>query len=181
MQQKEKKDEEENLIIKIKKRKPIITLKSNKKMRLKELKKMIAEEYGRYLKEQEDVAVDVQPDVDVDAMGPEMDDEMGEDPEATLRIIYDMLQDYFEGDEEMDDVEGGEMPMDDVEGGEAPEAELEEWNGKNDKKATTTHSGKYGAAGYKNFAKSSGHTGYGDGGSLNEVKRMQKLANIVKG
>ena len=65
-------------------------------MRLKELKKMIAEEYSRYLKEQEDVAVDVQPDVDVDAMGPEMGDEMGEDdPEATLRIIYDMLADYF--------------------------------------------------------------------------------------
>ena len=153
-------------------------------MRLKELKKMIAEEYGRYLKEQEDVAVDVQPDVDVDAMGPEMGDEMGdempEDPETTLRTIYDMLADYFEGeDEEVEDL-GDEMPMDDVEGGEAPEAELEEWNGKNDKKATTTHSGKYGAAGYKNFAKSSGHTGYGDGGSLNEVKRMQRLANIIK-
>ena len=150
-------------------------------MNLKELKGMIAEEYGRYLKEQEDVAVDVQPDVDVDAMGPEMGDEMGADPEATLRTIYDMLSDYFEGDEEMDDVEGEEMPMDDVEGGEAPEADLEEWNGKNDKKATTTRAGKYGAAGYKNFSKSSGHTGFGDAGSLNEVKRMQKLANIVKG
>jgi hypothetical protein len=154
-------------------------------MNLKELKGMIAEEYGRYLKEQEDVAVDVQPDVDVDAMGPEMGDEMGdemgEDPEATLRTIYDMLKDYFEGEEEMDDVEGGEMPMDDVEGGEAPEAELEEWRGKNDKKATTTKAGKYGAAGYKNFSKSSGHTGFGDASSLNEVKRMQKLANIVKG
>jgi len=151
-------------------------------MNLKELKGMIAEEYSRYLKEQEDVAVDVQPD-DVDAMGPEMGDEMGEDAEATLRTIYDMLSDYFEGgEEEMGDVEGGEEPMDDVEGEEAPEADLEEWNGKNDKKATTTKSGQFGAGGYKKFSKSSGHTGFGDkGGSLNEVKRMQKLANIIKG
>tara|TARA_R110000822_G_scaffold203792_1_gene340641 strand:- start:238 stop:696 length:459 start_codon:yes stop_codon:yes gene_type:complete len=152
-------------------------------MRLKELKTMIAEEYGRYLREQEDVAVDVQPDVDVDAMPDDMGDEMGEDAEATLRTIYDMLSDYFEGgEEEMGDVEGGEEPMDDVEGEEAPEADLEEWNGKNDKKATTTKSGQFGAAGYKKFSKSSGHTGFGDkGGSLNEVKRMQKLANIIKG
>ncbi len=151
-------------------------------MNLKELKGMIAEEYSRYLKEQEDVAVDVQPD-DVDAMGPEMGGEEGEDPEATLRTIYDMLSDYFEGgEEEMGDVEGGEEPMDDVEGEEAPEADLEEWNGKNDKKATTTKSGQFGAGGYKKFSKSSGHTGFGDkGGSLNEVKRMQKLANIIKG
>ena len=148
-------------------------------MNLKELKGMIAEEYGRYLKEQEDVAVDVQPDVDVDAMGPEMGDEMGEDPEATLRIIYDMLQDYFEGDEEVGDMED-EMPMGDVEP-VAPEAELEEWNGKNDKKATTTKSGQYGAAGYKTFSKTSGHTGFGDSKALQEMKRMQKLANIIKG
>ena len=154
-------------------------------MRLNELKKMIADEYGRYLKEQEDVAVDVQPDVDVDAMGPEMGDEMGdempEDPETTLRTIYDMLADYFEGGDEEVDGMGDEMPMDDVEGGEAPEAELEEWNGKNDKKATTTKSGQYGAAGYKKFSKSSGHTGFGDSKALQEMKRMQKLANIIKG
>ena len=55
-------------------------------MNLKELKGMIAEEYSRYLKEQEDVAVDVNPDTDVDAMG----DDEGEDPEATLKTIYDM-------------------------------------------------------------------------------------------
>ena len=148
-------------------------------MNLKELKGMIAEEYGRYLREQEDVAVDVQPD-DVDAMGPEMGDEGEQDPEATLRTIYDMLSDYFEGGEEMDDVEGGEEPMDDVEGEEAPEADLEEFYPS--KKATTTKSGQFGAAGYKKFSKSSGHAGFGDkGGSLSEVKRMQKLANIIKG
>ena len=150
-------------------------------MRLKELKKMIAEEYSRYLKEQEDVAVDVQPDVDVDAMGPEMGDEMGEDdPEATLRIIYDMLADYFEGeDEEVEDMDD-EAPMDDVEPA-APEADLEEFYPT--KKATTTHSGKLGAAGYKPAKTTSGRTGFDGkkGKALQEVKRMQKLANIIKG
>ena len=152
-------------------------------MKLKELKAMIAEEYGRYLKEQEDVAVDVNPDVDVDAMGAMDPEGEGEDPEATLRTIYDMLSAYFEGEDDMDDEMGDvDMPADaapDVEPA-APDAELEEWNGKNDKKATTTKSGKYGAAGYKNFSKSSGHTGFGDSKSLNEVKRMQRLANIIK-
>jgi len=144
-------------------------------MKLKELKGMIAEEYGRYLKEQEDVAVDVNPDVDVDAMGDDLDDPMGEDPETTLKTIYDMLKDYFEGDEKADEMD----PETDVEPA-APDAELEEWNGLNDKKATTTKSGALGAAGYKNFSKTSGHTGFGDSKSLQEVKRMQKLANLIK-
>jgi len=140
-------------------------------MRLSELKQMVKEEYVRYLREQEDVAVDVQPDVDVDAMDPEMGDEM-DDPETTLRTIYDMLADYFEGEDE---------EVEDVEGPPAPEAELEEFYPT--KKAVTTHSGKYGAAGYKNFAQSSGHTGFDGkkGKALQEVKRMQKLANIIKG
>ena len=144
-------------------------------MNLKELKSMIAEEYSNYL-EQEEVAVDVQPDVDVDA---DMDMDMGGeemDSEDTLRAIYNMLSDYFEKEDEMGDEE---MPMDDVEGEEAPEADLEEFYPS--KAATTTKSGALGASGYKNFSKSSGHTGFGDkGGSLNEVKRMQKLANIIK-
>ena len=133
-------------------------------MNLKELKGMIAEEYSRYLKEQEDVSVDVNPDVDVDAMGPEGDDG---DPEATLRTIYDMLSDYFEGedDDEMGDVDPPADAADatpDVEPA-APDAELEEFYPS--KKATTTR----------------GRTGFGDkGGSLNEIKRMQRLANIIK-
>jgi len=138
-------------------------------MNLKELKGMIAEEYGRYLKEQEDVAVDVNPDVDVDAMG----DDMGEDPEATLKTIFDMLKDYFEGDEKADEMN----PETDVEPA-APNSELEEFYPT--KKATTTSSGKYGAAGYKNFSKTSGGQGFGDSKSLQEVKRMQKLANLIK-
>jgi|TARA_R110001583_G_scaffold66287_1_gene190723 hypothetical protein len=149
-------------------------------MNLKELKGMIAEEYSSYLKEQEEVAVDVQPDVDVDPMGA-MGDEDGDDKdsEATLKTIYDMLSDYFEGEEGEDDDMDNEEPMDDVEGEEAPEADLEEFYPS--KAATTTKSGALGAAGYKNFSKSSGHTGFGDSKSLNEgVERMQKLANIIK-
>jgi|TARA_R110002012_G_scaffold31818_1_gene94831 hypothetical protein len=145
-------------------------------MNLRRLKKMIREEYSNYLNEQEEIGVDVQPD-DVDAMG-DMDDE---NAEGTLRDIYDMLKGYFEGEEDME--EPMDEPMDepeDVEGGEEEEADLEEWNGKNDKAAKTTHGGKFGAAGYKNFSKSSGHTGFGDSKSLNEIKRMKKLANIIK-
>ena len=144
-------------------------------MNLKELKSMIAEEYSNYL-EQEEVAVDVQPDVDVDA---DMDMDMGGeemDSEDTLRAIYNMLSDYFEKEDEMGDEE---MPMDDVEGEEAPEADLEEFYPS--KAATTTKSGALGASGYKNFSKTSGHTGFGDSKSLNEgVERMKKLANIIK-
>ena len=169
-------------------------------MRLSELKKMVKEEYTRYLAEQAMPSLPPNPGAggaspmggpgagpgagapkvtvepgDIDVMG-------SEDAEATLRDIYDMLKDYFEGGEEM----GDEMPpMDDVEGGGDEEADLAEWTGNmsKDKKATTTHSGKYGAAGYKNFSKTSGHTGFGDAGGskkLNEIKRMKKLANIIK-
>ena len=148
-------------------------------MRLKELKRMIAEEYSRYLKEQEEVPVDVQPDVDVDAdMGGEVPEE---DPETTLRAIYDMLKAYFEGEEEI----GDEMPMDaaPIEPA-APEADLEEWRGKNDKTITRGSKSTSGPnAGYKKEATTRGHTGFGDAKkeSLSEVKRMQKLANIIKG
>tara|TARA_R110002012_G_scaffold207123_2_gene377217 strand:- start:865 stop:1188 length:324 start_codon:yes stop_codon:yes gene_type:complete len=57
-------------------------------MNLRELKKMIKEEYSAYT-EQAEPAVDVDAG-DVDAGG-------DEDSEATLRQIYDMLKDYFEG------------------------------------------------------------------------------------
>ena len=59
-------------------------------MNLRELKKMIAEEYSAYTEQAEPtVAVS---GADVDATGED------EDPEATLKDIYDMLKDYFEGD-----------------------------------------------------------------------------------
>jgi len=155
-------------------------------MRLKELKRMIAEEYSRYLKEQDDVPVDVQPDVDVDAMGDagDLGPEAPEDPEATLRTIYDMLTDYFEGGEEE------ELPVPDADMGGAPPitptppaAELEEWRGKNDKTVTRGSKSSSGPnSGYKKATTTRGHTGFGDAKkeSLQEVKRMQKLANIIK-
>ena len=135
---------------------------------------MIREEYSNYMDEQEDIGVDVQPD-DVDAdMGGE-----DENAEETLRDIFDMLKDYFEGEGD-DEAPEDDEEIEDVEGGDAEEeADLEEFYPA--KKAVTTKGGKYGAAGYKNFSKSSGHTGFGDSkGSLNEVKRLKKLANIIK-
>ena len=65
-------------------------------MKLDELKKMIAEEYTKFQNEQMAPGVAVS-DNDVDATG---DDENAEE---TLRDIYDMLKDYFEGDDTTDD------------------------------------------------------------------------------
>ena len=115
MPQKEKKEEEKNLI-KITK-KPIIIQKI-KKMNLKELKTMIAEEYSAYT-EQAEPAVAVS-GADVDVTGGD------EDPEATLKDIYDMLKDYFEGDNAANDMKDADMDdagMDDAgDDGEAAEA-----------------------------------------------------------
>ena len=61
-------------------------------MNLEELKSMIAEEYYNYLAEQDEPTVAVS-DADVDADG-------GEDAEETLKDIFDMLKDYFEGDDD---------------------------------------------------------------------------------
>ena len=62
-------------------------------MNLKELKKMIAEEYRYWMAEQPAPGAPAVPGVEVgpnDTMG-------GDDSEATLRQIYDMLKAYFEG------------------------------------------------------------------------------------
>ena len=88
-------------------------------MTLKELKKMIAEEYSAYLKEQDmptpppgvgGPAAPKGPTVNV--TGDDVDLENDKDAEATLKKMFDMLKDFFEGGEE-------EAP-------EAPEAEEEE-------------------------------------------------------
>ena len=93
MLQKVKKEKEENHIINVK-------ISNNsfkyKKMKLDELKKMIAEEYTKFQNEQMAPGVAVS-DNDVDATG---DDENAEE---TLRDIYDMLKDYFEGADDADD------------------------------------------------------------------------------
>jgi hypothetical protein len=77
-------------------------------MKLDELKKMISEEYAKYMKEQNMPAVAVS-DKDVDADG-------SEDAEATLRDIYEMLKDFFEGgatddtgSDDADNADDGEM------------------------------------------------------------------------
>ncbi len=120
-------------------------------MKLKDLKKMIAEEYSRYLSEQGEPEVAVS-DADVDMEG-------GEDAEATLRDIYDMLKTYFEGgaeggaaaaaddaaDDTMDDLED----MEDAEDA-GDDEEDEDEDEVNESKP------------------------------LREVKRLQRLANIIK-
>lgn len=83
-------------------------------MNLQELKEMIKEEWESF-NEQEDPTVNVS-DADVDADG-------GEDSEETLRQIYDMLKDYFEGgDDAGDDADDA----DDADEAEEEDAELAE-------------------------------------------------------
>ena len=153
-------------------------------MNLKELKGMIAEEYSSYLKEQEEVAVDVQPDVDVDPMGA-MGDEDGDDKdsEATLKTIYDMLSDYFEGEEGEDDDMDNEEPMDDVEGEEDAEADLDEnatTSAQYQKTGMAAGGAGKGGTGYDaGSVGGKGRTGY-DAKSIALQERFQKLANIIK-
>jgi len=78
-------------------------------MNLKELKAMIAEEYSNYLAEQDEPTVAVS-DADVDADG-------DENAEETLRDIFNMLKDYFEGGDDADDADDAGDADDD----EAPE------------------------------------------------------------
>ena len=142
-------------------------------MKLDELKKMIAEEFESYMKED---------DVDVSVGADDVDAEMDKNPEDALEQIYKMLQDYFEGDGEDNDLDGvkdepGEEPME-----EGTEEELEENSSTEAAVQKTGHkpfskgsAGKdvgYGAVGGK------GRTGY-DAGSKALQDRFQKLANII--
>ena len=139
-------------------------------MNLKELQAMIKEELDAYVGEQEELEVDVDTDAgDVDAMG-------GDD-EDLLRKIFDMLKDKFEAEEDVDDDEEADEDMmgevkDDDEKNES--ADMEE--------AASTG---FGDAGAKNTSgKDSGYTPAkttkGDGKLHENVKRFQKLANIIK-
>lgn len=118
-------------------------------MDLKELKKMIAEEYTAFKNEQAEPAVDVAPgDVDVDG---------DENPEETLRQIYDMLKDYFEGD----DADADDAGADDADAGDDEPA---------------------GAA--PNPADTDGDGDVDADDALQEaadIARFKKLANIIKG
>ena len=148
-------------------------------MKLDELKKMIQEEFESYMKE-DDVDVSVGAD-DVDA---EMGDDMEQNPEEALEKIYQMLQDYFEGDGEDNDNDGvedepGEEPVDEIELEE--EEELEE----NSTTAAQYQKTGYAAGGPKSAGPNVGYgekggkgrTGY-DAGSKALQERFQKLANI---
>ena len=145
-------------------------------MKLDELKKMIAEEFESYMKE-DDVDVSVGAD-DVDA---EMGDNMEQNPEEALEKIYQMLQDYFEGDGEDNDNDGvedepGEEPMEEsteeeLEENSSTEASVQKTGMKPFSKGSAGKDVGYGAVGGK------GRTGY-DAGSKALQERFQKLANI---
>jgi len=114
-------------------------------MNLRELKSMIAEEYRNYMAEQAAPGVAVA-DTDVDAMGG------GEDAEATLRDIYDMLKSYFEGDA---GAAGGDIAADDEVEGDAGD-DVADYDG------------------------DEGDDDDSDGGEALQ-ERFKKLANIIKG
>ena len=124
-------------------------------MTLKELQSMIKEELESYINEEE-VDVDVDTDAgDIDADGAES----GDDSEAVLRQIYDMLKDKFEGEEDAADADDAAdmdeygSPMDEAKKEEdLEEAKKEEEEVKEEVSTDATH--------------------------LQE--RFQKLANIIK-
>ena len=146
-------------------------------MKLDELKKMIAEEFESYMKED---------DVDVSVGADDVDAEMDKNPEDALEQIYKMLQDYFEGDGEDNDMDGvedepGEEPMEEMSYEEDKEEELEE----NSTTAAQYQKTGMAAGGPKSAGKDAGYgavggkgrTGY-DAGSKALQERFQKLANI---
>ena len=75
-------------------------------MNLNELKSMIAKEYKSYMAEQAAAT----PSVDVDATDVDATDG-DENPEETLRDIYDMLKDYFEGGDAADTADAADTDM----------------------------------------------------------------------
>jgi hypothetical protein len=155
-------------------------------MTLRELKKMIAEEYNAFKKRKLNEQADMPDmpmvgvtDADVDATGAG-----GDDAEATLRDIYEMLKDFFEGGgddagEEAEDVEDVE-DAEDVEGEEDEEADLEELKNHGVGKSAGKTTGKN--AGYK-AVKESKITKAKTNKLIAEAQmkaRFKKLANINK-
>ena len=150
-------------------------------MKLDELKKMIQEEFESYMKEE---------DVDVSVGADDVDAEMDKNPEDALEQIYKMLQDYFEGDGEDNDMDGvedepGEEPMEEAKKDdedkmeEGVEEELEENSttaAQYQKTGFAAGKAGKGGTGYDGKA-GKGGTGY-DAGSKALQERFQKLANI---
>ena len=99
-------------------------------MNLEELKNLVSEEYNKFMAEQEDDKEkkdDAKGDDEgkpkkatapkVKAGSKDLDISGDEDPEKALRDIYDMLKDFFEGDDKKDDApkkDAPEAPKDDM-------------------------------------------------------------------
>ena len=115
-------------------------------MNLKELKAMIKEEWEAHQNEQALPGVAVS-DADVDATGGD------EDAEETLRDIFNMLKDYFEGG---DDTPADNAPADDADDDDKDDEVKEGMHDEYDK-----------------------NEGKKDKEDLKE--RFKKLANIIKG
>ena len=151
-------------------------------MTLKELKKMIAEEYKYWKAEQVgDMGMPdmmVEPDMPGVDVGPDdIDMEAGDNPEDTLRQIFDMLKAYFEGGEEPAEDEAEEEPAED----EAEEEDEEE-----DEEVAETKKAKNESLRAKRKAKrlkeSKIRRQVLNKANSNKVliERFQKLANIKK-
>ena len=115
-------------------------------MNLKELKAMIKEEWEAHQNEQALPGVAVS-DADVDATGGD------ENAEETLRDIFNMLKDYFEGG---DDTPADDAPADDADDDDKDDEVKEGMHDEDDK-----------------------NEGKKDKEDLKE--RFKKLANIIKG
>ena len=145
-------------------------------MTLKELQQLIKEEFEALTADGEiSEADDLDVNVDADEVAAE------KNPEDTLKRVFDMLKDYFEGEEEENvEDEVGEDMMDEVKDDETKneEADLEERaaQGFGDPGAKNT-SGK--DVGFTPAKTTKGSTGY-DGSSKALQERFQKLANIIK-
>ena len=86
-------------------------------MNLEDLKSLVKEEYKNFMYEQEDDKKDDKGGAPKKAKAPKVDVgaddlKMGgdENPEETLKAIYDMLKDFFEGDKEDKADDKPEMP-----------------------------------------------------------------------
>ena len=152
-------------------------------MTLKELQQLIKEEFEALTADGEiSEADDLDVNVDADEVAAE------KNPEDTLKRVFDMLKDYFEGEEEenVEDEVGGDM-MDEVKDDETKneEADLEERaaQGFGDPGAKNTH-GK--DAGYTPAKVTRGDGKLHEEDSKEEEtksalqERFQKLANIIK-
>ena len=143
-------------------------------MKLDELKKMIAEEYATFqqnqITQEQDMPAVAVSDKDVDADG-------SEDAEATLKDIYEMLKDFFEGgaaddagSDDADNADDEEM----TEGKKDDDDKMEEGKKDDDDKMEEG----------KKDDEDKMEEGKDDDDKKEEAKqlqeRFQKLANIIK-